>query len=404
MHIENISDLESKVQSVFTELGYSKYMQDRMCVFTRKMIDLHNEQGKQQLDTDIVKNYVSYQEKRYQNGEISRSKINQHRKSGIYLTQIYNTGSIINKRHVKISTLPECFERVLSDILKNDEWSLKHRKTQHEHSNRFFRWLYAKGLVDLSHIYEHIVREYLTACATRMSGASLDSTRRMLKQLLLFIFKSDSLPKSINKLFLLKIPMNKKIQPFMPQDEIAAVLNVIDRSTAIGNRDYAMILLAATTGLRSIDITELTLDSIDWRNGEMRIVQAKTDVTLALPLTIDVGAAVREYILNARPKSSSERVFLCTNAPFNAMSRRVIGKRLNAYCEKAELAYVWGFHSLRRSIATSMVASGVSVITVAQALGHKSINSTKQYISLDSLNLKKCALDFTGIAVGGSVI
>ena len=74
---------------------------------------------------------------------------------------------------------------------------------------------------------------------------------------------------------------------------------------------------------------------------------------------------------------------------------------LGRYCVKAGLNHKWGFHALRRSLATNMVTSGVSVITVAQELGQYSINSTRQYISLDSKNLTECALDFKGIEVQG---
>ena len=122
---------------------------------------------------------------------------------------------------------------------------------------------------------------------------------------------------------------------------------------------------------------------------------------MTLPLTTDVGEAIREYILNARPQSKSDKIFLNVKAPFSPMFRATINANFTNYRAKAGLTAVMGFHSLRRSVATNMVTSGVSVITVAQTLGHTSIDSTKQYISLDSQNLKECALDFNGIQGGG---
>jgi integrase len=205
----------------------------------------------------------------------------------------------------------------------------------------------------------------------------------------------------MSKLFLFRVPVERKIKPFIPQDEIAVVLNSINRNTARGKRDYAIILLAAVTGLRGIDIVELSLNSICWRSGEIKIIQEKTGNALALPLTADVGEAIREYILNARPQSESNHVFLSTRIPFSAMHRRTPNKILKAYCAKVGLPQQRSFHSLRRGVATNMVTSGVSIVTVAQTLGHKTINPTKQYISLDSQNLKECALDFSRIQVGG---
>lgn len=121
-------------------------------------------------------------------------------------------------------------------------------------------------------------------------------------------------------------------------------------------------------------------------------------------MTTDVGEAVREYILNARPQSQSNKVFLNVKAPFSPILRTTITTNFTNYCIKACLPAAMGFHSLRRSVATNMVTSGISVITVAQALGHTSIDSTKQYISLDIQHLKECALDFNGIQVGGGVL
>ena len=360
---------------------------------------LHIKQGVEYYCNDITDSYVKRQENRYKSEEISKGTFNMYKNTVEVLTQISNTGMIVKEKGNKPSHLPDCYERVLSDLLANEEWSPKHRKHQRNHAQTFFILLHTRGHNDLSRIDENAVREYLIDCSTRMVGYSLDNSRRALKKLMLFISKDGVLSEQMSKLFMFRVPIEKKIKPYMPQDEIAAVLDIIDRSTARGKRDYTLILLAAVTGLRGIDIIELTLDEIYWRNGEMKIIQEKTGRSLALPLTTEVGKAVEDYILNARPQSESDRVFLSTRVPFGAMYRLTPGKILQAYCVKTDSAVYRGFHALRRGVATSMITSGVSVITAAQMLGHKTINPTKQYISLDSENLKECALDFGGIRV-----
>ena len=62
-----------------------------------------------------------------------------------------------------------------------------------------------------------------------------------------------------------------------------------------------------------------------------------------------------------------------------------------------------GFHSLRRMLAKDMTVAGIPVTTTAQILGHSNLNTVKQYISLDTVHLKECALDFRGIEVAGGV-
>ena len=175
-------------------------------------------------------------------------------------------------------------------------------------------------------------------------------------------------------------------------------MNAIDRNTPTGKRDYAVILLGTVTGLRAIDISKLKLTDIDWCNGEIQIVQEKTRKPLKLPLTKGVGESVQDYILNSRPMCDVENVFLRVNAPIKEFAcGSGISNIYESARKKAGLPH-GTFHALRRAVGRNMVTSGVSVSTVAQVLGHTNIDSTKQYISLDSNHLKECALDFVGIA------
>jgi site-specific recombinase XerD len=397
-----IYEVEPKVRSVFTELGFSERRIYDLIVFVHKIIRLHEEHSKKHFCVDIATDYVKLQESRQENGEISEATVSAYKSMVRYIVQICETGAISKNRRSSFPVLPEHFEQILADMLDNDEWTPKSRQEYYNHTRTFFRWLSEQGHTDLKCDNAEIIRKYLVHCSIKMTGGSLLNTRRSLKELLLFVSEDSILSEEMNRLFFFSIPVGKKIQPFMPQDEIAAVLNIIDRGTAVGKRDYAMILLAAVTGLRGVDIRELSLNSVCWSCGEMRIIQEKTGRALALPLTTDVGEAIREYILNGRPQSSSDKVFLSALAPFGELRRGTPSSMLRRYCVKAKLDRKWGFHTIRRSIATNMVTSGVSVITVAQELGQYSINSTRQYISLDSKNLMQCALDFSGIEIGGA--
>jgi site-specific recombinase XerD len=400
---DNIRNLEGNARSVFAEHGFSEHTIVPMLFIIRAITRLHIEQGEERFNVDIADNYLKQHEKRYQNGKITRYGFHFYRNTIERLAQICDSGTIIIKRHTIRPELPEHFEHLLSRMFADEKWASKLGKHQYRHVRAFLQWLYSRGHTDLGGVDEKVVGEYLADCSIRMVGVSLYGTRAALKDLLLFVSEDGIIPESLNKLFLFRIPIEKKIKPFIPQEEIAAILNVIDRTTLRGKRDYAIILLAAVTGLRGIDIVNLTLDSIDWRNGEIKIVQQKTDKALALPLTTDTGKAIHEYILSARPHSQSDKVFLNSRAPFGAMHSSTLNINLGDYCVKAKLQRRHSFYSLRRSIATSMVVSGVSVITVAQALGQRTLDSTKQYISLDSKNLKECALDFRGIQIGGDM-
>ena len=142
----------------------------------------------------------------------------------------------------------------------------------------------------------------------------------------------------------------------------------------------------------------MKLDEIDWQAGQIKLLQQKTMKSLLLPLPAEVGEALKEYILHARPKTDSHIYFYGHKHP---SSRSMLGLPWIYLCEVS--AKSWdrtspfdgkGFHSLRRMLAKDMTVAGIPVTTTAQILGHSNLNTVKQYISLDTVHLKECALDF----------
>jgi integrase len=105
---------------------------------------------------------------------------------------------------------------------------------------------------------------------------------------------------------------------FLPEyllpSQVQKVLNACDRRSAIGRRDYAILLMLARLGLRANKIATLTLDDVDWRVGQLS-VQAKGRQRVQLPLPHEVGSAVAAYLQNGRPRSDSRRLFLRDLAP-----------------------------------------------------------------------------------------
>ena len=111
----------------------------------------------------------------------------------------------------------------------------------------------------------------------------------------------------------------------LSEREVARLLNGVDRSSAIGRRDYAVLLLAARYGLRPSDLRRLRLDAFDWREGVLSITQAKTGRVLTLPLLPDVVDALIAYLRDGRPATTSRHVFVRHRAPFEpGMSRPVL--------------------------------------------------------------------------------
>ena len=182
-------------------------------------------------------------------------------------------------------------------------------------------------------------------------------------------------------------------------DEIRRVLAVIDRQSACGKRDYAMILTTARLGLRISDLRQLELGDLDWRSKTITIVQQKTARRLSLPLLDDVGWAIIDYVRDGRPETACRKVFVKHRHPFNAFGcASSIASRLSRHAARAEIVFapgeVCGMHSLRGALAVAMIGNATPIPVVSAVLGHASSDTTQAYyLRFDVERLRCCALD-----------
>jgi integrase/recombinase XerD len=181
--------------------------------------------------------------------------------------------------------------------------------------------------------------------------------------------------------------------------EVRRVLEQIDRQSAIGKRDYAMVLLTVRLGVRVGDLRRLELGWFDWRAKTLALTQHKTGLPLTLPLPGDVGWAVIEYVRHGRPEAACRQVFVKHRYPFTAFgSSASVGCRLNYYARRAGIVFgsghSHGLHSLRGALAVAMLQSDTPPPVVTAVLGHAASTTTAaHYLRLDTEHLRRCALD-----------
>lgn len=180
-------------------------------------------------------------------------------------------------------------------------------------------------------------------------------------------------------------------------EQVRRLLRGIDRSTAVGRRDYAILLLLARLGLRSGEVTSLELDDIDWQDGCFR-VHGKSGRRTQLPLPKDVGDAIVAYLRHGRPRSSSRRVFLRARAPFRGFLRQsAVGTVVRRALLRAGIeAPTTGAHQFRHGLATQMLRQGASLAEIGELLGHRSPETTKVYTKVDLEALRTLALPWPG--------
>jgi integrase/recombinase XerD len=190
--------------------------------------------------------------------------------------------------------------------------------------------------------------------------------------------------------------------------DVRRVLEQIDRQSAIGKRDYAMVLLTVRLGVRVGDLRRLELGWFDWRAKTLAFRQQKTGVPLTLPLPGDVGWAVIDYIRHGRPEAVCRQVFVKHRYPFTAFgSSSSVGCRLAYYARRGGIVFAagrsHGLHSLRGALAVAMLQDDTPPPVVTAVLGHAVGTTTAaHYLRLDTEHLRRCALDVEDVLDAGA--
>ncbi|MEG6521782.1 site-specific integrase [Desulfotomaculum sp. 1211_IL3151] len=180
--------------------------------------------------------------------------------------------------------------------------------------------------------------------------------------------------------------------------EVKTVLGTIDRGNPTGKRDYAMLLLVARLGLRTSDLKAMRLENIRWNTNSLEITQHKTKAPVSFPLLNDIGWAIIDYLKNGRPHTNSPYVFVRHNAPFeefapNAAMSRILVKYIREAGVRIPKDIPLGLHSLRHTLASTLLEQNVPLSTISDILGHMNVKSTDIYLHIDFKRLQECALD-----------
>ena len=264
---------------------------------------------------------------------------------------------------------------------------------------RFLGYLDEVGVVDLAALG---VRD-LSGFFLRQRGLrrkTIASIRSCLRDFLAFSATAGQTPQGLAD----RLPPHRHIrhesEPHLwTVEEIRRLLAGIDRGSATGKRDYAMILATARLGLRVSDLRHLELGDLDWRAKTITIVQHKTGRPLSLPLLDDVGWAVIDYIKGGRPETACRKVFVKHRHPFDTFGcGSSVASRLSRHAARAGITFppgqVCGMHSLRGALAVAMIGNGAPMPVVSAVLGHASSDTTQAYyLRFDVERLRCCALD-----------
>ena len=237
---------------------------------------------------------------------------------------------------------------------------------------------------------EDITSQIIIVATSKMNGGNWATIREFLK----WCYDTSAIAKDYS----FAVPHLKKrhvIPPYYTKEERLKLESAPDRSTPLGKRDYAIIMILNHLGLRSSDLVNLELGFIE-NDGSFCINQYKTDNPQSLPMLENIKHAVRDYIENGRPASDSDHIFLMAYAPYTQLSPVAIHGIITKYMLKAGInisARRHGGHALRASMSTSMVNNGLTYNEVRRMIGHTSDDAIKHYASLDINHLRLCSLE-----------
>lgn len=258
--------------------------------------------------------------------------------------------------------------------------------------------LESKGVTNLNAIRPEDITAFVlsrTRLGPRATSTTLSGVRAFLQFLLLRgILQTDLTP----AIPTVRVPRDATIPSVWDPELVEKLLKTVDRSSPVGKRDYAILLLASRLGMRLGDIRALTLDDLKWDTAAIEITQSKTRAPLCLPMTDEIGTALIDYLKFGRPQTAHRELFLRRRPPFTP------------FAENSHLHYVvsrWrqlagihfrskqhgGLHSLRHTLATRLLREQTPLQVISEILGHATMASTMIYAKVDVETLRGAALN-----------
>lgn len=405
-----LSKLIEKTKESISSLAHSQSTLYQYDLGWRKLTEYFHENYQNMFSKPLAELYLEELKKQFNAGLMQKWRYKVYRRTTRMLIEVYEHGHFTwnRQRHESTTQINEPALVLLHNDyiakLKQEGKSTGTVELYDTISRQFLEYLDSKKIKNISEVQLIDVSLFIPYISKHYQPTSMRTVLSALKSFLKYVEKrnlemvrlGDAVPGSFGR--------KTNIVPTISPEEEQKLLQAVDTSTASGKRDYAMLLLAMRTGLRSIDIVNLKLSDIHWRSNTTEIVQRKTGMPLVLPLLADVGNAIANYILNGRPDSQQPYLFLRSMAPFQKLSGHsgcyAIGcKIMKAAGIRQEPGDRRGFHCFRHSVAARLLSEETPLPIISSILGHRNKDSTKVYLSTDFEHLRACALNLEGIEV-----
>ena len=239
------------------------------------------------------------------------------------------------------------------------------------------------------------VNAFLLGECARVSSGSAKGRVAELRSVLRFLSLHDLTPMRLGS----SVPpvggwRLSTLPPTVEPADVRRLLDSCDGGTAIGRRDFAIMILIARLGLRSIEVSRMELDDLDWRVGEL-LIRGKAGRLDRLPMPTDVGEALVSCLRDRPPLPGARRVFLTQRAPVGPIRADLVGDVVQRACVRAGVGHV-GPHRLRHALARELLRRGAGLMAIGQVLRHQDLATTALYAKVDLDALREVAQPWPG--------
>ena len=267
-------------------------------------------------------------------------------------------------------------------------------KLYETHLRRLEGYLTGLGLEELACLSPPLLSAFVSESSRSLGHSSMIGLCSDLRVFLRYLHRQRLVERDLSKV--VKSPLAYRLADLpraISWEEVRRMLEVVERRSPAGRRDYAILLLLVTYGLRAREVAALTLDDLDWQRERLRVPERKAGHSTAYPLSSVVGEAILAYLKDGRPATADRHLFFRVLAPYEPLTYHAISGRASHYLRKAGLSVPRpGSHTLRHTCITRLVEAGLSFKTIGDYVGHRSPDSTAVYAKVALEALREVAL------------
>lgn len=240
---------------------------------------------------------------------------------------------------------------------------------------------------DFTAVDKKIIRNFMTELSTAtISKRSINRKLSSLRSFFLFLLKLGEITASpLENIQSLKFYAEKQI-PFSE----AEMEEVKTKASVPNSGSFLKELIIETlyqTGMRRAELCNLLIDDVDFSKKEMKVV-GKGNKSRMIPISDDLIAAFKEYLLERKPLAESKMYFFI-NAKGKKLNDKFVYSAVNSYLGLVSTKTKRSPHILRHSFATHVLDNGAEISKVKKIMGHSSLASTQVYTNANIEQLKK---------------